>query len=194
MAAFVLGNGLSRQHIDVNRLLELGAVYACNAIYRTHVPTVLVATDANIAREIQETGYSKSHAFYTRRPLANLGARVIPKSYFGFSSGPVATALAAQDKCTPIYLVGFDMGPDPKGKFNNIYADTQHYKQSGAPPTYTGNWIKQIIKIVNDYSGTDFYRVSGETTAVIEEFRHVRNLKDMPMSEFMQSINTGKGI
>ena len=34
MAAYVLGNGVSRRDVSVERLLQLGAVYGCNAIYR----------------------------------------------------------------------------------------------------------------------------------------------------------------
>jgi hypothetical protein len=96
MAAFVLGNGVSRAAVDVDLLLRLGAVYGCNALYRTHAVTALVATDRPIAEAIQNSGYSLEHRFYTRRPLPNTGAQAVPRPYFGFSSGPIALALLLQ--------------------------------------------------------------------------------------------------
>lgn len=193
MTAFVLGNGQSRQHIDVDHLMSRGQVYGCNALYRTHRPHVLVATDQAIAREIQESGYPKQNVFYTRRPLPKLGARTVPREYFGFSSGPIALALAAQDRHDVIYLLGFDMAPDQNGFFNNIYAGTEYYKPINSQPTFTGNWVRQIQRILADFPKLRFVRVKGDTTADIAELLGARNLEHMPMSDFLNSINTPKG-
>lgn len=194
MAAFVLGNGISRQSIDPADLAKVGAVYGCNALYRTFTPTVLVATDTPIAREIQESGYSARHRFYTRRPIANLGGKTLDKKYFGFSSGPNALAIAAQDGNDPIYLLGFDMGPAPDGKFNNLYAGTQHYKSLGSTPTFTGNWIRQVQTVMQDFPQQRFVRVMGETTAHISELELVKNFSSLPMNDFLARINTGKDL
>ena len=105
MAAFVLGNGVSRKHIDVDTLLKLGTVYGCNALYRTHTPHVLVATDRPISTLIQESGYSSKNKFYTRRPIDGLGALAVPKKYFGFSSGPIATGIAGIAGHRNIYML-----------------------------------------------------------------------------------------
>jgi uncharacterized CHY-type Zn-finger protein len=45
-AAFVLGNGVSRQAVDLAALYDCGTVYGCNAIYREFTPHVLISTDA----------------------------------------------------------------------------------------------------------------------------------------------------
>jgi hypothetical protein len=192
--AFVLGNGISRQGISPEHLLTLGPVYACNAIYREFTPTVLVATDRPIAMQIQESGYSIKNRFYTRRPLDGLGAHIIPQPYFGFSSGPVATALAALDKNLKIYMLGFDMGPDKNKQFNNVYAGTEFYKQPGSPPTYTGNWIKQVVKIAQDFPQAVFERVQGPTTAHIAEFETVKNIRHVPVNTFVDRINNQKDL
>jgi len=194
MAAFVLGNGVSRRDIDVNYLISLGNVYGCNALYRTHTPTALVATDHPIAREIQESGYSSKQRFYTRRPLPNYGAQVVPKPYFGFSSGPIAVAVAAADKNPEIYLLGFDLGANQHGKFNNLYASTQHYKPENSTPTYTGNWIKQLIRVMQDFSGQQFTRVLGPTTADVAEFKEVKNYSTLPLELFLERINNKKDL
>jgi hypothetical protein len=194
MTAFVLGNGISRRHIDVDTLIKLGTVYGCNALYRTHTPHVLVATDQPISTMIQETGYSAKHKFYTRRPINNLGAHRVPQPYFGFSSGPIAIGIAAGDKHKIIYMLGFDMGPAANGLFNNVYADTEFYKQTSAQPTFSGNWVKQLVSVTKDFPNQQFIRVCGDTTAVIPELQSLNNMKSMPIAEFVALINSPKNI
>jgi hypothetical protein len=106
--AFVCGNGVSRKDIDLSRLKSHGSIYGCNAMYREFEPDCLIATDRAISEQIQKSGYSKNHRFYTRRPLAGLGAFALPKKYYGNSSGPNALAVAALDGHDTMYLLGFD--------------------------------------------------------------------------------------
>ena len=195
MAAFVLGNGESRATIDIDHLLQLGPTYACNAVYRTHAVTALVATDRPIAQAIQDSGYSLRHRFYTRRPGANTGAQAVPRDYFGFSSGPIAVAVAAKDcGASRLYLLGFDLGPSQQGRFNNVFADTEFYKPRGAAATFTGNWIRQLVKVMTDHDQTQFVRVHGATTAAVSEFESVRNHESMSMAEFLRRINNPKDL
>jgi hypothetical protein len=187
--AFVLGNGVSRRGIPLNNLKENGTLYGCNALYRDFTPDVLVATDKPIATLIQESGYSAKNTFYTRRPLAHLGGKDIPKPYFGFSSGPVATALAANAGHNRIYMIGFDMGPSPSNQFNNIYSNSEFYKRSDSPPTYTGNWVKQITQICKEFKETKFIRVCGPTTARLPDLEKINNLDHVPTAYILDRIN-----
>jgi hypothetical protein len=192
--AFVLGNGISRLSVDPNLLKVYGKVYGCNALYRDFVPDVLVATDRPIATEIQNSGYPKNHVFYTRRPLEGLGARRVPEAYFGYSSGPIASAIAAQDDNRRIFMLGFDMGPTETKQFNNIYAGTEFYKTKGSLPTFTGNWVKQLTKIMRDYPHTHFVRICGATTARIPELDAISNLVHQPLDTFLDRINNKKDL
>lgn len=194
MVAFVLGNGISRESVDIEKLQRRGSVYGCNGLYRTHTVTALIATDKPISQLIEQSGYSKTNRFYTRRPLPDSGALTVPREYFGFSSGPIAVAIAAKDFENPIYIIGFDMGPNPQGQFNNVYAGTEFYKPIGAAPTYTGNWAKQLVKVVSDHPRNQFVRVMGATTAVLPELENLRNLDNMPMDTFLERINTKKDL
>lgn len=194
MTAFVLGNGLSRRFVDPNDLIKIAPVYACNAIYKEFTPTVLVSTDTPISREIQESGYSLEHRMYTRRPIDRLGAHRVPQQYFGFSSGPIAVALAALDYCDPIVMIGFDMGPDPMGRFNNVYAGTTHYKKTGSAPTYTGNWVKQLDRIMRDFDKRTFIRVIGDTTAPVPELANRPNFETATIAELLAQINIQKDL
>lgn len=192
MTAFVLGNGESRQGLDLGLLRSKGTVYGCNALYRDFTPDVLVATDRPMAQEIQSTGYARQHRFFTRRPEPNSGAQVIPKPWYGYSSGPVALALAAQEGHCPIYVIGFDLGANSQGLFNNVYAGTKNYKPENSGPTFTGNWIKQIQRIVRDHDHQSFVRVKGPTTAHIPEFDLLGNLATMSRDQFLTWLNTAK--
>jgi hypothetical protein len=192
--AFVLGNGRSRQAVDLLALKQHGPIYACNAIYREFTPDVLVATDLPIATVIQESGYAQKNKFYTRRPLPNSGAHRLCKEYMGFSSGPNAVGLACLDGYTRIYMLGFDLGT-ANGKFNNLYADTDFYKKSSAPPTFSGNWIRQIAQICNKYPTRQFIRVQGpESAPVYDLAQQAPNMKFMEISEFKDLLNTSKGL
>lgn len=192
--AFVLGNGVSRQQVDLNLLKKIGPVYGCNALYRDFTPDVLVATDLPISTQIQESGYAKINKFYTRKPIADLGAQKLLQEYYGFSSGPNATALAAYDGALKIYMIGFDMGPTKRNMFNNVYAGTDFYKKADAQPTYTGNWIRQIIKVASDYPSVSFVRVCGETTATITELEQQKNIKHLDIAQFLARINKQEGL
>ena len=192
--AFVLGNGTSRQAISVAEMGQLGAIYGCNALYREHTPDVLVATDRPIAEHIQRSGYSVAHRFYTRRPLPGFGAQVVPKPYFGYSSGPIAVSLAALDQNQIIYLVGFDMGPTATKTINNVYAGTEFYKPATAAPTFTGNWIRQLVRIMHDFRAVQFVRVAGATTARLAELESVPNLAHLDLDTFVDRINNKKDL
>jgi hypothetical protein len=106
----------------------------------------------------------------------------------------VAVAQAALDGARAVYLIGFDMGPTGIGRFNNCYADTEFYKKSSANPTFTGNWVRQIITVTRDFPNTSFHRVVGDTTADIAELRGIKNMHHMPMADFLNRINNIKDL
>jgi len=192
--AFVLGNGVSRLAVNLHQLQEFGPIYGCNALYREFMPTVLISTDRPISTRIQEEGIASRIRMYTRKPIPGLGALRIPNDWYGFSSGPAATAIAAQDRHVAVYMLGFDLGPLPGEKFNNIYADTEFYKKSSARPTFSGNWVRQIQQIAKTFPKTNFFRIVGTTTASIAEFNKIPNMCHMPMTEFLDRINNTKEL
>mgnify|MGYP003624165025 FL=1 len=161
--AFVLGNGTSRKHFDVEKLRGKGNIYACNAVYRSFEPDVLIAVDPKMVHEIVADGYHHNHVVWTNynngyKEYTNL-------NYFqpskGWSSGPTALAKAADDKHKTIYILGFDyMGLNGGKKFNNLFADTNNYKKSKEPATYYGNWLRQTESVIRTNTDTQFLRVT----------------------------------
>lgn len=192
--AFVLGNGVSRRGLPLEHIQTLGKIYGCNALYRDFIPDVLVATDPGISKAIQASGYANQHVFYTRKPVEGLGAQRVPEPYYGYSSGPIAVALAALDQQERIYLLGFDMGPNKYNQFNNIYQSTEFYKPAGSAPTYTGNWMRQLVKIAKEFRQTQFIRVCGATTARLPELESISNLAHEDLPTFQMRINKQKDL
>lgn len=186
--AFVLGNGRSRIKVDLQKCKQLGKIYGCNALYRDFVPDVLVASDPEISKEIQESKYALSNVFYTRKPIHGLGARAI-KDYYGFSSGPIALSLACKGKHDKIFLVGFDLA-GIEGKFNNVYADTEFYKKSNQSATFYGNWVDQIATIANDYKHIQIVHIVGPTTLKPMEWNNL--IRSESIDSFLNAINNSK--
>ena len=161
--AFVMGNGTSRKHFDVEKLRGKGNIYACNAVYRNFEPDVLIAVDPKMVHEIVADGYHHNHVVWTN--YNNGYKNYTNLNYFqpskGWSSGPTALAKAADDKHKTIYILGFDyMGLNGGKRFNNLFADTNNYKKSKEPATYYGNWLRQTESVIRTNTDTQFLRVT----------------------------------
>ena len=91
-------------------------------------------------------------------------------------------------------MLGFDMGPTVEGQFNNVYADTEFYKKSHSAPTFTGNWIRQICQIAQDYPDCCFIRVHGATTAGIPALAEIKNIEKLGIIDFVGRINNPKDL
>lgn len=188
--AFVIGNGTSRLSLDLNELKGRGVTYGCNALYRNFTPDVLVATDAPIANEIEESGYPTNNEFYTRKPNYSVGSKKIDIN-FGYSSGPIAASLAAKNDHHPIYLIGFDfVGLD--GKINNVYTGTECYKPADTKETYFGNWVNQFNDIfTKQFPHKRFIRViTNNERFTPDEWKQLKNYSEMNLIEFKRSINS----
>jgi hypothetical protein len=186
--AFVLGNGISRQGLDLELFSRLGQVFGCNALYRDFAPTLLVATDDPIAREIERSGYPKKHRFITRNPVPGTGSEKI-RLNFTWSSGPIALSYACASGATEIFLLGFDLG-GISGKFNNVYADSEFYKSSSDSETYSGNWVAQITATISEHKLVKFVRAVDQNSAKISVFEKFKNYREISLNDFTTSINT----
>jgi len=185
---FVLGNGQSRRSVSLDEISKHGRIYGCNALYRDWLPHALVATDKPIAEKIQRIGYAKQHKFYTRYPWDHSGALQVPPQYFGFSSGPIAAAIAAAEN-EVVFLIGFDLGSTSKKKFNNIYADTEFYKKSTDRATPGDNWAQQLIKVAKDFPDVQFIRIISDESKYYE-LNYLKNFDSLSIKSFSKLLNT----
>jgi hypothetical protein len=198
--AFVLGNGKSRQNLDLNCIKPLGKIYGCNALYREFDPDYLIAVDVKMVNEIIAAGYHKDHQVWTN---PNKGVSTKTNINFfsphkGWSSGPTALWFAATQGHKNIYIFGFDY-QGINGKFNNVYADTFNYKKSTDSATYHGNWLSQTEKVIKEFRSTQFFRIIDDSGFIPDRLGpQLQNLKTIRYQDFEQifpgSIYKGENV
>ena len=167
---FVIGNGTSRQGLDLQQLMDYGVVYSCNWFFKQEFhPHVLVCSDEPMTKTVLKTfpQYAKRNWFYTWFPKPGSGAKKAPCPE-KFAAGPMATELACgKHKKEKVFLIGIDFfgfGSDNKnanGKVNNLYAGMKHYvkDESNPAPTYR-NWQRRFEWILSNYPDTEIYHVN----------------------------------
>jgi len=186
MTAFVLGNGKSRNGIDLFALRKYGEIYGCNALYRDFEPDVLVSTDPAISKEIQMSGWPRGRRHYTRKPFLESGSFPLSPEYKGMSSGPNALNIACKDGHNRIFLIGFDLG-SVNPVFNNVYADTKFYKKSTDSATFGGNWLNHIIRIMAENADVHFTRVISNESRLEDKLKSIPNLDFMHKDQFVDA-------
>lgn len=187
---FVIGNGTSRQHINLNDLKQFGKIYACNAVYREFDPDYLIAVDVKMIIEINKNNYQHKNPNVWTNP--NKAYKQITDLNFfspskGWSSGPTALWLAAQHGYKDIYILGFDYKGLPGGnKVNNIYAGTDNYKKTTDSATYYGNWLKQTATVIKENTNIRFHRVIAQDNFTPDELNKFSNLKTIYVQDFQK--------
>ena len=195
---FVLGNGESRKGIQIEDLKQHGKVFACNGVYRTDTPDVLVAVDPKMLLEIAEGDYiinnnvwSNFNQMYKKNDKIMNHVQFFQPS-LGWSSGPTALKYAADHKPRKIYILGFDyQGHNDKQRkiFNNLFKDTRNYKRSTEEATFFGNWLNQTKRVLKDYPETEFYRVVPKDWFKPKDLEWNKNLKHVHIDEFLRLYN-----
>jgi hypothetical protein len=173
MVAFVIGNGISRNDIDLNMLK--GTTYGCNALYRDFTPDVLVALDNSISRKIEKTGYALKNKFYTRRPTPDSGALSVGSDMKKSSGGTALHLATISGKHDIIYLLGFDFG-SADGESNNCYAGTQNYLGLHNKPKHAS---EILIYIKHNKDSVKYIRVVNKYSTI------VNNIKNITVKEFL---------
>ena len=63
--AVCLGNGQSRQGLDLKKMKDYATVIGCNAIYRDFTPDILIALDSAMSHEIYRKANLNDCLLYT---------------------------------------------------------------------------------------------------------------------------------
>ena len=66
MNLFCIGNGQSRNTIDLNKLKPHGKTAGCNGLYRDFAPDILCAVDQAISHEVYHSGYCQENETWLR--------------------------------------------------------------------------------------------------------------------------------
>jgi hypothetical protein len=155
---FAIGNGESREGLNLNIFRRYGPLYGCNAVYRDFKMNVLVACDGPMVEDIKESGYEDEAYFRVpgKKIFDRNGGGTIPDR--GWSAGPTALLLLCQSGVDIIFLIGFDMYGNGN-KINNVYKGTKCYPPVNNKAISNGQWIKQKAAIFREFPDVEFYRV-----------------------------------
>ncbi len=180
---FVIGNGDSRQPIDLESCKQHGLTIGCNAIVRDFHPHIVSAADERMLTEIITTAYTGQ--LYTRSKWNNKhGALPYPAlPYEGedraddpwhWNSGPHAINIACATSPSKCYLIGFDM--TQQNNYTNVYAGTKGYDSKPVDPKY---WYHQLDKLFESYPHISFVWVAPtEYVCPKQWYRHANFSRD----------------
>ena len=147
--AYCIGNGPSRNEIDLSRLTATGQTYGCNALYRDFIPDYIFSIDSPITLEmVNEKVYEKC-IHYTPSLQVNRYPKGGPSHLHLIPNNPhwicgnQALWTAGVHGHKNIYLLGYDFQEYGNGKLNNIYQDTENYGERNNDTVFTG-WLKQF--------------------------------------------------
>lgn len=188
--AFVLGNGKSREPLNLHSLKLKGKIYGCNALYREFKPDYLIAVDHKMVMEISEAGYQLSNSTWTnrRRSTDNIPGMNYFEKNLGWSSGPTALKMASSHGYDEIYLIGFDF-KSSDNFVNNLYAGTKNYKKEKDTATYFGNWLKQVNSCIKHNQSIRYIRmITEEHDYIPEDFKNLNNLTHIYYKDFVKEL------
>jgi len=189
--AFVIGNGTSRNPINLQSLKPFGKIYGCNALYRDFIPDYLIAVDTKMVLELNKAGIQHQVETWTNpnRAYAEMHGFNFFQPSKGWSSGPTALWHASENtNYDTIYILGFDY--EGTGQtVNNVYADTQNYKASTEKATYYGNWLKQTVVTCQNNPKKRYIRVVGDSFFTPPDLKKLDNISNMYVRDFKKSFN-----
>jgi len=165
---YAIGNGESREGIDLNRLE--GPKVGCNGIMREYSVDYLVCVDTKMVDEAIRRRVNDTTLVYTRqiwldrynqknlRCVPDLPYKGIERwdDPWNWGSGPYAVLIAATyAKERSVSILGFDLWSDDN-KINNVYKDTDGYKDSNSPAIDPRYWIHQLSMIFQCFPRIEF--------------------------------------
>ncbi len=191
--AFIIGNGESRLGFDLNRLLNKGKTFGCNALYRDYQPDFLIAVDNMMITEIiqcynttksQELKDYLHKAFWPRHlPKEQQWHKTLPPMR-GWASGSTSMLFAMETlSFKELYLIGHDIA-GKQTLVNNVYAGSQNYAKKDDKETFYMNWVRQIVVLLEDFPDVNIIRVQNKEGFIPEEFNTYRNIKHITYAEF----------
>jgi hypothetical protein len=171
--AVVIGNGLSRNDVDLKKLIGhhsglLGAdtlqTYACNAAYRDLNPDFLIVTSPVICKELATHPYRESHVVYTDHQCMKAHPNkfyLIPHNLYS-DAGTIALRTACFDGHRKVYMVGME-GHDKSGYNYNVYAGTNGYEgvhRTKDQVIDSNQWARDKAQVMTAYDNVEFFWVT----------------------------------
>lgn len=153
----IIGNGESRQSLNLNKLKNNFITFGCNALCRDFEVDHLVCVDR---RMVKEALAFKVKNIYTRQDwkkhFPGPDVQTVPElpyqgdqrwdQPFHWGSGPYALLLSACMEPQEVHMIGFDL-QSTTSTVNNIYKGTENYVDKNHRPVDPRYWLKQNAKV-----------------------------------------------
>lgn len=123
---FLIGNGTSRSHFDLERLRPYGTIIGCNGLYRDFSPDILVCIDAKLITEVREAKYSEDNLVILPANRSNgmPHALLYRTDKFNTSGAFALKMIGLTMKPKRCFMLGMDGYP------GNVYDKTKNYAEN----------------------------------------------------------------
>jgi hypothetical protein len=191
--AFIIGNGKSRQAIDLSSLVGKGTIFGCNALYRNFSKSdYLVAIDDRMIKELLEITLDDKHP--------SIGEVIIPPEDERWESaeyspnrrrsnaGMNAMLEAIRREHNILYCLGFDFILEGEKSIENIYKGSKNYEPSTQSTTSDNYFrVRYCDWFVNQHDDVKFVFVVPDDVAT--KPMESKNIIGMKMSTFNNKID-----
>lgn len=186
--AFIVGNGTSRQQIDLHTLVDKGKIYGCNALYRTFNNwDYLVAIDDGMIEELSRIDFKEGEVIIPPPEERYESVEYSPNRRRS-NAGMNAMAESIRRGGKYLYCLGFDFILEGDISVDNIYKDSANY----GPETHANlsdNYyrIKYLEWFVNKHPEITFIFVipNDVKTKKLEG----KNVIGMTIDSFIKKVN-----
>jgi len=190
--AFIVGNGKSRQTIDLSTLVGKGTIFGCNALYRNFNNfDYLVAIDDRMIQELIEVTTSDSNNMSGEVIIPPEDERWESVEYSPHrrrsNAGMNAMLEAIRRGHNVLYCLGFDFILEGEKSIENIYRGTKNYEpntQSNTSDNYFR--VRYCDWFVNQHDDVKFVFVVPDDIATKK--LESKNIIGMKMSTFNNKI------
>lgn len=125
--AFIVGNGITRQEFDLNKLTDKGVTFGCNALYRDYKSDYLIAIDPEIIKEVHTSDYPQ-HRFIVPPEHEQYEPPEFNPVRTRSNAGMNAMTEAIKRGHNLLFCLGFDfLVTDTLVSLNNVYDGTNGY-------------------------------------------------------------------
>lgn len=191
--AFIIGNGPSRNPIDLFSLVGSGNTFGCNALYRDFPKLdYLVAIDDGMIDEIDaavRTGGCNSKVIIPPEHERYESLEYNQFQQRRSNAGMNAMMEAVRSGHNILYCLGFDFILEGSASVDNVYKDTANYgPETHAHESDNYHRIKYFEWFARKFSDTNFVMVipDGATTKQIE----ASNVSGMTVSTFLHNLES----
>lgn len=184
--AFIVGNGTSREPIDLNGLVGQGKIYGCNALYRTFENyDCLVAIDDGMIKELTDNEVPRVVIPPENERWED--ARYSPTRRRG-NAGMNAMSEAIKKGASKLYCLGFDFLLTGDQSVSNLFDGSDNYgpetRARRADNFYRLQYLEWFMKD-NDHVEFVFVLPKGQEFATID----ANNVNGIYVDDFKTKFN-----